>query len=95
MSVFQGDTFQSGFSMNVEPSAVAFADGSIYCFGQVTATMVKIDASNEKFTEQGRFKLPEASEHHEPDGMYWTHPVVAAGKLFLRDQDLLFCYDLK
>jgi len=25
----------------------------------------------------------------------WTHPVIANGKLYLRDQDLLFCYDVK
>ena len=25
----------------------------------------------------------------------WSHPVVANGKLYLRDQDLLLCYDVK
>jgi hypothetical protein len=25
----------------------------------------------------------------------WTHPVIANGKLYLRDQDLLLCYDIK
>ena len=24
----------------------------------------------------------------------WTHPVVAGGKLFLRDQGNIFCYDI-
>ena len=28
-------------------------------------------------------------------GKIWTHPVVANGKLFLRDEDLIFCYDVK
>jgi len=28
-------------------------------------------------------------------GKIWTHPVVADGKLYLRDQDLIFCYDVK
>ena len=25
----------------------------------------------------------------------WPHPVIADGKLYLREQDDLFCYDLK
>jgi hypothetical protein len=25
----------------------------------------------------------------------WTYPVVANGRLYLRDQELLFCYDVK
>ena len=25
----------------------------------------------------------------------WTHPVVANGRLYLRDQELLYCYDVK
>jgi hypothetical protein len=29
------------------------------------------------------------------NGKIWTHPVVIGGKLYLRDQDLLFCYDVK
>jgi hypothetical protein len=30
-----------------------------------------------------------------PRGQIWTPPVVANGKLYLRDQDLLFCFDVK
>ena len=36
--------------------------------------------------------------HREPertDKPAWAHPVVANGKLYIRDQDTLFCYDLK
>ena len=25
----------------------------------------------------------------------WSHPVIANGKLYLRDQDVLICYDLR
>ena len=25
----------------------------------------------------------------------WAHPVIANGKLYIRDQDNLFCYDIK
>jgi len=33
---------------------------------------------------------PDRSEHDA-----WTHPVIANGKLYLRDQDVLLCYDVK
>jgi hypothetical protein len=29
-----------------------------------------------------------------PQGRIWTHPVIANGKLYLRDQELLSCYDI-
>jgi hypothetical protein len=28
-------------------------------------------------------------------GRIWTPPVVCGGKLFLRDQELIFCFDVK
>lgn len=57
-------------------------------------------------SEQGKVCLvkisPEAaevvSEFNQPDRTdkpSWAHPVVADGKFYLRDQDLLQCYDLK
>jgi len=36
------------------------------------------------------FDQPERS-----DAQAWPHPVVAGGKLYIRDQDKLFCYDIK
>ena len=38
----------------------------------------------------GRIDQPDRS-----DSPAWTHPVIANGKLYIRDQDLLFCYDVK
>jgi outer membrane protein assembly factor BamB len=40
------------------------------------------------------FELPEKSEYPRRAGMIWTHPVVTNGKLYLRDHELLFCYDI-
>jgi hypothetical protein len=27
--------------------------------------------------------------------MIWTHPVVTGGRLYLRDQELIYCFDVK
>ena len=52
--------------------------------------MLLIEPSREQFVERGRFEQP---ERRDPPA--WSHPVIANGKLYLRDQDLLLCYDIK
>jgi outer membrane protein assembly factor BamB len=71
------------------------ADGRLYCYSD-TGTAVLLDASPAGWQEHGRFDIPEKTKverQYEPN--IWTHPVVANGRLYLRDQDLLFCYDVK
>lgn len=52
-------------------------------------------ASPEGWKEFGRMDFPERTKTSTIDNMVWAHPVVAHGKLYVRDHDLLFCYDLK
>jgi len=47
------------------------------------------------FKELNRWKLPEASKQRKPSGRLWCPPIAAAGKLFVRDQELLFAYEIK
>jgi len=74
----------------IKKGAVASADGKLYFREEETGTMVLVDATPEGYHEKGRFKQPERSEE-----MAWAHPVIANGKLYLRDQDVLLCYDIK
>jgi outer membrane protein assembly factor BamB len=60
-----------------------------------TGLLTLISASPEGWQEYGRMAFPERSEVASSDKMVWTHPVVVGGKLYLRDHDLIFCYDLK
>lgn len=80
---------------SLEPSSIVFAEGHFYCYGQKTGTVVRVAASKSGYQESGRFTIPKTSDQMKPQGGIWTHPVIADGKLFLRDQELLFCYDLK
>lgn len=72
------------------------ADGHLYCLGEdpKKATVVLAEASPKGWKEMGRFELPEKSSFPRRAGMLWTHPVVANGKLYLRDHEWLFCYDV-
>lgn len=73
----------------VTKGSVAFADGRIY-YRTEEGPIVLIEPSRKEYMERGRFNQPERT-----DKPAWAHPVVANGKLYIRDQDTLFCYDVK
>ena len=73
----------------VTKGSVAFADGRIY-YRTEEGPIVLIEPSRKEYLERGRFNQPERT-----DKPAWAHPVVANGKLYIRDQDTLFCYDVK
>jgi outer membrane protein assembly factor BamB len=75
--------------------AIAYADGRFYCLAEGNGTVALIEASTKGWKEHGRFKLDPQTTQRNPQGRIWTHPVITNGKLYLRDQDLLFCYDVK
>ncbi|MBI2823854.1 MAG: PQQ-like beta-propeller repeat protein [Planctomycetia bacterium] len=69
-------------------AAVVFADGELY-FRYENGTMALIDASPDGYKLKGTFEIPGVEKPS------WPHPVVAGGKLYLREQDALLCYDVK
>jgi outer membrane protein assembly factor BamB len=71
------------------------ADGLLYCYAEKDGTCVLIDASPDGWKEHGRFTIPRQAKDRPSGAAIRTHPVVANGKLYLRDQELLFCYDVK
>ena len=68
--------------------SVAFADGRLY-YRTEQGSVLLIEPNPKEYTERGRFEQPERSKLPA-----WSHPVVANGKLYIRDQDVLFCYDI-
>jgi outer membrane protein assembly factor BamB len=70
--------------------AIAYADGNFYLREEGKGSLALIEASPAGYTEHGRFEQPERSSQNA-----WPHPVIAGGKLYVRDQDLLLCYDVK
>lgn len=68
-------------------AAVVYADGKLY-FRYQNGIMALVDASKDDYQLDGSFKIPEVSRES------WSHPVVAGGKLYLREQDNLFVYQL-
>jgi outer membrane protein assembly factor BamB len=81
-------------SKALEKGSLVAADGHLYCYGQGKGICALVEASPKEWKEKGRFEIPEKSKLPRRDGLIWAHPVVANGKLYLRDQELLFCYDI-
>jgi outer membrane protein assembly factor BamB len=69
--------------------AIALADGRIY-YRLEDGTMLLLEPNKTEYTERGRFKQPDRTRSPA-----WAHPVIANGKLYVRDQDLLLCYDIQ
>ena len=75
--------------------ALTYAGGHFYCYSENDGTCVLIEPDTKIWKEAGRLKIPKQSSQRKPNGKIWTPPVVANGRLYLRDQELLFCYDVK
>jgi len=75
--------------------AISSADGMLYCLEEDSGTVALIEASPAGWSEKGRMKLEPQSNIRSSRGKIWTHPVISNGRLYLRDQDLIYCYDVK
>ena len=75
---------------SVGKGSVTYADGHLYVRGE-NGKVALVEANSAKYVETGRFDQPD----RQPKVAAWPHPVVANGKLFLRDWDVLLCYDVK
>jgi outer membrane protein assembly factor BamB len=75
--------------------AVAAADGMLYCIEEGRGLVALVEASPTGWKEKGQFRLDPQTKIRAARGGIWTHPVISNGKLYLRDQDLIYCYDIK
>lgn len=71
-------------------ASLCYADGRIYMRGHDNADVVLIDPSPEELIEVSRFTQPNRSEVRA-----WPHPVVANGGFYLRDDQVLLCFEVK
>ena len=69
-------------------AAVAYADGHLY-FRYQNGLMMLIEASPQGYREKGSFQIPNVR------GPSWSHPVIVGGRLYLREQDNLYVYDVR
>ena len=75
--------------------AIHCADGMLYLLDEKKGDVVLIEASPKGWNEHGRFTLSPQTTQRSPQGAIWVHPVVSHGKLYLRDQEIVYCFDVK
>ena len=69
-------------------AAIVAADGHVY-FRYEDGKMALVEANPNEYKLNGSFRLPVRN------GKSWPHPVVFDGKLFIRDQHELVCFEIK
>lgn len=74
---------------SVGKGSLCYADGHLYVLSE-DGVVGLVEATPRRYVEKGRFKLPATSEQRT-----WTHPVVANGRLYLRDQSMIYCYNVQ
>ena len=76
------------------PGAVCYADGRLYLHGE-NGEMALVEATPDAYRERGRFTPPNPPKRANQMEKAWAYPVVAGGRLYIRDTDSLWCYDIK
>jgi outer membrane protein assembly factor BamB len=68
--------------------AVTYADGHIYLYGEKNKVAL-VEANPKEYVEKGIFAVEKG------DFPTWAHPVIANGRLYLRDMEKLTAYDIR
>jgi outer membrane protein assembly factor BamB len=75
----------------VGKGSLTCADGRLYLRNESGGGRIAlIEATPASYKETGSFEQPDRSKENS-----WPHPVIANGKLYIRDQDILLCYEVK
>jgi outer membrane protein assembly factor BamB len=73
-------------------ASVAAAEGRLYLHGE-NGDVALVDANPSEYRELGRFTPAGAPDRGKAKA--WPHPVIANGRLYIRDLNVLWAYDIK
>ena len=73
---------------SVGKGSVTYAEGRLYALSE-DGVVGLIDATPQGYKVKSRFEIRKGSYPT------WTPPVIANGKLYLREQENLYCYNIK
>jgi outer membrane protein assembly factor BamB len=69
-------------------ASITAADGKLF-IRYSDGWVVLASATADKYEELGAFKVPNGTNNT------WAHPVVLDGKLYVREREVVYCYDVK
>lgn len=73
------------------PGAILAADGRLYWHLE-SGEVLLAEATPDAFREKGRFTPADPPKRRDSRERAWSHPVLANGRLYIRDLDHLWCY---
>lgn len=73
---------------SVGKGSLVYADGHLYLFSE-NGVVGLAEATPEAYREKGRFEIQQGPLPT------WAHPIISNGRLYLRDQDNIYAYDVK
>lgn len=77
---------------SVGAAAVAAAGGRLYVRGE-NGEVALVEATPAEYRERGRFTPAGAPDRGQARA--WPHPVIADGRLYLRELNVLWAYDVR
>lgn len=69
--------------------SLLYADGRLYCRDE-KGPISLVESTPKGFHLHGQFKQPDRSNREA-----WPHLVIANGRMYVRDQDLMLCYEVR
>ncbi len=78
----------------VGAASLCYADGRLYLHGE-NGDVALVEPAPESYLEKGRFTPPDQPKHANQMEKAWAYPVVANGRLYIRDHGTLWCYDVR
>ena len=75
-------------------ASLCFAEGRLYLHGE-NGDVALVEPTVDGYREKGRFTPPEQPKHSNQMEKAWAYPAVADGRLYLRDHNVLWCYDVR
>ena len=80
-------------SIGIGAGSIVAADGHLYVHGE-NGEVALVEATSEAYREKGRFAPPNQPEHSNRMEKAWAYPVVANGRLYIRDRGSLWSYNV-
>ncbi|MGE3316711.1 MAG: PQQ-binding-like beta-propeller repeat protein [Planctomycetaceae bacterium] len=79
-------------SRSLGASSILYADERLYIHGE-NGDLALVEATPEEYREKGRFTPPDMPDRGKSKS--WTYPVIANGRLYVRELSSLWCFDVK
>ena len=77
---------------SIGAASLCYADGRLYLHGE-NGEVALVEATPEAYREKGRFKPTDIPDRGSSKS--WAYPVIADGRLYIRDFGTLWCYDVR